>query len=67
MCFDMRPVGPAGRLAQRLDMCDIAVNDIKIDNRAGRAEPFNDIGLQGINFRHGWRCLPRHAPSAHDH
>ena len=48
MRLDMWPVGNAGRVTQRLQMGDVAVDDVKVDDCAGRAELFDEFLFQPV-------------------
>ena len=48
MRLDMRPVGKAGRVTQRLQMSDVAVDDVEVDDCAGRAELFYEFLFQPV-------------------
>ena len=48
MRLDMRPVGKAGRVAQRLQMRDVAVDDVEVNDRARRAELFDEFLFQPV-------------------
>ena len=63
MRFDVRPVGKAGRIASRLETRDVPVDHIQVDDRAGRAEPFDDILFQRFIGHHCWHCLLHRKPS----
>ena len=48
MRLDMRPVGKAGRVAQRLQMRDVAVDDVEVNDRTRCAELFDKFPFQWV-------------------
>ena len=46
--LDVRPVGDARGVAQRLDTGDVALHHVEVDDHGGRAELPRDVGLQGF-------------------